>query len=264
MRANYWSSSKFGTWIRGTEYPEYASSEGWASISTIAKAAHPVRYWIAETLLDKIQDVVMFPQDTYYSIKYYIDNRWFTKTHALTSHPQDIKPGDWCDLGYRFLPCMFNELVNFVEVELAWSHLRWDDDSAKVKYNYKTNWFGHDRNWRSKQAGLDQLQWASTLFHDSSDGSVLSHQALVAIEVAKLYTWWTEERPNRPEPGEVSGVDEFYKNRSDESLFASRTSEEEAQIKQMREVERELEQKYRTEDTEMMIRLIKIRDGLWT
>ena len=93
MRANYWSTGKFANWLRGTEYPEYDSSEGWERIAKIAKAAHPVRYWIVDTLLDKIQDVVMFPQDTYYKIKYYIDNRFITKTHALTAHPRDIKPG---------------------------------------------------------------------------------------------------------------------------------------------------------------------------
>jgi hypothetical protein len=265
MRANYWSLSKFGTWIRGTEYPEYASSEGWTSISTIAKATHPVRYWIAETLLDKIQDVVMFPQDTYYNIKYYIDNRWITKTHALTAHPQDIKPGTWQDLGGRFLPCMFNELVNFVEIELAWSYIRWDDEHAKEKYNYPDRWFGHVRGWRCKQAGLDYLQWASSITYPDSESNFprLSHQAVVAIELARLYTWWTEERPNRVDPSDTSGINEFYDNDTGD-IFRDRPPEEDAKLKSMREIEHEIEQKYQIEDTEMMIRLIKIRDGLWT
>lgn len=265
MRTSYWSSSKIGNWIRGTEYPEHASSQGWDAISAIAKATHPVRYWIAETLLDKIQDVVMFPQDKYYDIKYYIDNRWVTKTHALTAHPKDIKLGEWCDLGYRFLPCMFNELVNFVEIELAWSFIRWDNENAKAKYNYPNYWFGHFRDWRCKQAGLDYLQWASTISYSNSENKVpqLSQQALVAIELAKLYTWWTEERPNRVDPSDVSGINEFYDNDKGD-IFRDRPPEEDAKLKSMREIEYDIEQRYQIEDTEMMIRLIKIRDGLWT
>jgi hypothetical protein len=140
MRSNYWSCSDFADKIRGTDYPTYETSEGWASIEKLAKAAHPLRFWIADTVLDKIQDVYMFPSDTFYNIKYYIENRWVSRTNGLTAHPKDIKPGEWCDVGYRFLPCMFNELVDFVEVELAWSFIRWGDIYEYIgTKNYKVS-----------------------------------------------------------------------------------------------------------------------------
>jgi hypothetical protein len=77
---------------------------------------HNFRYWLAEEGLDYLQKFVMFIPDNLYAIKYYINNRWVTRSHSLTAHPRDIKPGTWHDVGNRFLPCLFNELQDFVEV----------------------------------------------------------------------------------------------------------------------------------------------------
>ena len=120
MRTTYWSCTKLANRIRGKKKPLAATSEDWDVWHKEAKQAHPIRYWIAEEALDKVQAFIWWPVDKIYSVKYYINNRWVTRTHALTAHPRDIKPGQWMDVGYRFLPCLFNELVDFVEVELAW------------------------------------------------------------------------------------------------------------------------------------------------
>ena len=119
MPNHYWTCSKFADWVRGTPKGEAKTSEGWDNWHKLAGQSK-IRYWLAEEGLDYLQKVVFYVPDTLYSIKYYINNRWVTKTHALTAHPRDIKPGRWCDVGNRFLPCLFNELVDFVEVELAW------------------------------------------------------------------------------------------------------------------------------------------------
>ena len=134
MRNTYWSCTRFAAWIRGTEKPAAETSDGWAAWNKMASAAHPVRYWIAEEGLDYLQKFIMWPVDKLYAVKYYINNRWVTRTHALTANRRDIKPGDWCDVGNRFLPCLFNELQDFVEVELAWWHLAWSPEE-RPKYN---------------------------------------------------------------------------------------------------------------------------------
>ena len=154
----YWSNTKIADWIRGTAKPTSATSGGWHTWEKNAKETHPIRYWIVEEGLDKIQTFIRFPMDTLYNAKYYINNRWVTRTNSLTAHPRDIKPGQWQDVGNRFLPCLFNELVEFVEVETAWLHIAWDDEATK-KYNppfYAKGWFRW-RTWRSPQAGLDIL-----------------------------------------------------------------------------------------------------------
>jgi hypothetical protein len=266
MRSNYWSCGDFADWIRGTKYPEYESSEGWVSIQKLAKATHPLRFWIAEELLDKLQDIVMFPSDTFYNIKYYVENRWVSRTHGLTAHPKDIKPGDWCDVGYRFLPCMFNELVDFVEVELAWSFIRWDDKAQYEKYNVPNF---HWRSWRSKQAGLDYLDWASELVYENKDKTHydLSPQALAAIEMKTLYLWWTEEYPKRKDPIDESGLGDFYNYEEEKygTMFNNnRTKEEEETSLKLLMLSNDIEVSQEQEDEDMMIRLIKVRHHMWT
>ncbi len=128
MRSHYWTCSKFADWVRGTAKLKAGTSEEWDEWTTTAQMRHNFRYWLAEEGLDILQKIVYWPTDKLYAIKYYINNRWVSRTHSLTAHPRDIKPGEWRDVGNRFLPCLFNELVDFVEVELAWWHLAWSPE----------------------------------------------------------------------------------------------------------------------------------------
>ena len=272
MRRNYWSCGDFADKIRGTKYPEYESSKGWDSIKTAAKTTHPLRFWIADTVLDTIQDIVMFPSDTFYNIKYYIENRWVSRTNSLTAHPRDIKPGAWCDVGYRFLPCLFNELVDFVEVEHAWNYIRWHDSEHCAKYNVPTF---HWRSWRCKQAGLDHLAWAASLRYDDTWGvnsedenyGKLTPQSFAAIETLALYTWWTEEYPKRQDPLDESGLGDFYDYEREKygNMFNNdRSPEDKEQATKLLMRSNDIEQFQDNQDEEMMIRLIKLRRNLWT
>lgn len=274
---NYWSCSRFADWLRGTPKPMAETSKGWRAWNNLARSSHPVRYWIAEELLDAIQSVLRWPMDQIYSIKYYINNRWITRTHALTAHPRDIKPGTWSDVGYRFLPCLFNELVNFVEVELAWWHLAWEGKSVRAKYNmpwWAVGWW-RVRVWRCPQAGLDNLDWQRKLIHDEewigADDPLYGKptpQAIRAQEILDLYLWWTVTRPARPDPMEASGWSELCEERRQSGRdFMDIDDETPAEHQRRHEaLDRchALEQQYEEEDEAMMIRLIKVRQALWT
>jgi hypothetical protein len=274
----YWSCSKFAEWLRGTEKPKAATGKGWREWEEQAKVNYPVRYWLAEEGLDYIQDFVTYPIRKIYDLKYYINNRWVTHTHALTAHPRDIKRGQWCDVGNRFLPCLFNELVEFVEVELAWWHIAWSDKAEKQKYNapfWATGWFRW-RTWRCKQAGLDNLEWQMNLRQDESYGlkegdegwNQLTRQAINAKEIFELYKWWTEVYPKRPDPHDAGGWSEYceLRRKNGHNFFdlEDRTPEEHQMASAALDKVGEIEEAYKKEDEEMMIRLIKIRDSLWT
>jgi hypothetical protein len=279
QHSNYWSCSPFADWIRGTTKLKMGTSEEWHEWETRAKRDYPIRWWIAEEGLGHIQDFVTWPVRKIYDVKYYINNRYVTRTHALTAHPRDIKPGDWCDVGNRFLPCLFNELVEFVEVESAWSHIAWGNAEDRAKYDppfWATGWWRW-RTWRSPQAGLDHLDWAMTLTMDTDWGveetdpnyGKPTGQAERAKEIKELYTWWTVTYPNRPDPHEASGWSEYCdrlrEERGDHWFgMQSKTPETEDMGKRALERCSEIEAAYDAEDEEMMIRLIKIRDSLWT
>lgn len=269
---NYWTCSKFADWLRGTPKIDSGTSKEWGQWRRASKESHPIRHWIAEEGLDYIQNVWCWIPERINDIRYYINNRWITCSHCLTAHSRDIKPGVWCDVGNRFLPCLFNELVDFVEVEQAWHHVMWDD---KARKKYRTPWtrsFFRFRTWRCPEAGIDYLKWAMTLtnkeFIKEGEKEESTYQAKAAKEILELYTWWKEVYPNRPDPYVVSGwhdiCDRRRKDYPDEIFPEETTKQEKAESKKALDKLHKLELKYEQEDEEMMIRLIKVRQSLWT
>lgn len=277
IRANYWSCSKFADWLRGTAKLKAGTSKEWRLWKEAAKESHPVRYWIVEEGLDYLQDIVNWPLDKLNDVRYYINNRWVTRSHALTAHPRDIKPGDWCDVGNRFLPCLFNELVDFVEVEQAWHHVAWDNEARR---RYKTPWWRSGwlrwRTWRCPDAGIEHLVWASGLKVDEGMGvnkgeegyGEPTYQAKSAQEILALYRWWKEVYPNRPDVYDESGWSAYCDMRREKGydfLDLEDKSDEDAEMCRVAlDKTREIEEAYDKEDEAMMIRLIKIRSALWT
>jgi hypothetical protein len=238
---------------------------------------HNFRYWLAEEGLDILQKIVYWPTDTLHSIKYYVNNRFITHTHRLTAHPRDIKPGEWRDVGNRFLPCLFNELVDFVEVELAWWHLAWSPEE-RPKYNmpwWAVGWW-RVRTWRCPQAGLDNLEWQRQLRwkedevgKDFKGLGELTPQAVKAQEILDLYTWWTTTYRDRPDPYEASGWSAACEaSRLANGGKLSWSTPKDPVLKKAQDKAHKLLQKieadYEKEDEAMMIRLIKVRHGLWT
>jgi hypothetical protein len=251
--------------------PPAATSKGWREWDKEAKAAHPIRYWIVEEGLDRIQHIIYWPTDRIYDVKYWFNNRYITKTHAMTSN---LRKGEWHEYETRLLHSMFDELVNFVEVELAWSHILWDDGAAK-KYKapfYARGWF-RTRTWRCPEAGLANLEWASTLTDEDFLPEEEKHkakptpQAKTAKEVLELYHWWKEVYPNRPDPHDASGWSDLCDRRRESGEgfgWEDYTPEERKETSKILKLTQKIEEQYYKEDERMMIRLIKIRRGLWT
>lgn len=281
MRSKYWTCSKFADWLRGTTKLKSGTAEEWDEWTKRAKANYPVRWWLAEEGLDYIQKFVMYIPDKIYSFKYYLNNRFITRTHALTAHPRDIKPGTWADVGHRFLPCLFNELQDFVEVELAWWHLAWADKEERAKYKapwYNFGWF-RVRGWRCPQAGLDNLEWQRNLRwqkdevgDDSNSLGKPTPQAINAQEILDLYNWWTQVYRNRPDPMDASGWSAYCNAKREEvgndSVMSFMRETKNKDLKKQGDKAMKLlhkiEADYEKEDEEMLIRLIKVRHGLWT
>lgn len=277
MHNKYWSCSSFADWLRGANKPDAETGEGWSNWKKQAKTVHPFRYWLAEEALDRIQDVVYWPFNKLYSVKYWLANRFVTHTHTLTSN---LKRGAWHELDTRMLHSMFDELVNFVEVEQAWMQIAFDKEARK-RYNsprWSVGWF-RTRTWRCPQAGLDYLDWASKLIIDESWGIEKDHpdygkstyQAKAAKEIIELYNWWKHERPLRPDPMDASGWSALCEERrsktdpDDEWIFnANRSDEQRKATEKALNLCNKLEVKYDKEDEKMMIRLIKVRKSLWT
>jgi hypothetical protein len=275
---DYWSCSKIADVMRGTPKPRWGTCTEWVQWRLNAIKKHRIRYWIVETGFDAVQDFIWWPIDTVHSIRYYYNNRWVTNSHQLTASKQHITPGQWCDVGDRFLPCMFNALVDFVEIEMAGQQLYWLEPSERARHNppsWATRWFSA-RTWRSRGLGVEALKVASEITYDSDWGvneddenyGEPTQQAVNAVEILALYTWWVDVHPNRPDPHDLAGLSAYHAARPEENSidfdFDTNSDEDRAEMRLLLDENYRIEQVYTTEDTNMMIRLIKARDGLWS
>jgi hypothetical protein len=269
---DYWSCSRFADLLRGLPKPEFSNSKGWRDWEKKAKAKYPWRYWLVEEGLDNLQDFITWPARKVYDLECYIKNRWFTRTHALTAHPRDIQPGTWCDVGERFIYCLFNELVDFVEIELASWHIAFSDKEACKKYQTQF-WPIKWQSRRRPQAGLDSLKWQSSLKYDDEwlskedpNFGKPTPQAENAKEILELYKWWVEKRPKRPDPMDESGWSAICRRLeiNEEDYFTFENDDDDQESTQALNLCNKIEEAYNKEDEDMMIRLIKVRHGLWT
>lgn len=274
---DYWTCSNFADWLRGTMKPSAGTSKEWRQWKAEAQARHPIRYWIAEEGLDKLQDIWLWIPERINDVRYYINNRWVHQTHGMIS--TSLEKGKFHEFETRMLHSLFDQLVDFIEIEQAWHHCIWDDEARK---KFQTPWwqkhwfFRWGRKWRCPDAGVEYLVWASGLTHkedwgvdkDSEHYGTPTQQALTAKEALILYRWWKHERPLRPDPMDASGwtayCEQRRKNGYDFLDMEDKTPEEAAQCKTALDKSHEIEAAYDQEDEEMMIRLIKIRKGLWT
>lgn len=235
-RFNYWSCSKIADRIRGTSKPTALEWEAWDSWRDEAKKKHPIRYWIAEEMLDFLQDIVNLPFDIYHTVEVYIRNRYIDKIHYLRT---GLKLGEYYDLDWRILNGLFNELVIYVEGELA--------HTMKVYKNRKYKFV----KGRCKRAGLDHLDWAMNLkmnedygiLPDDKDYGKPTAQAVIAKKIYELYNWWLD-REYRANPHDL-----FTKEKDGQYYY--------------RKIAK-MEDDYDKEDTKMLIELVKIRGHLWT
>lgn len=249
-RINYWSCSKFADWIRGEKKPFALQWHEWDEWEDNQKTNKPFRYWLSEKGLKKLQDIVYFPYDLYHSIEIYVRNRWVDKTHVLQT---GLKPGEYYEFDYKVLHGLFYELTDYVEKELAGMQT-WNNEK---QYKFIKG--------RCAKAGLDYLEWASSLTYDQDwilnkkDKRIgkPTPQAISAQKVRELYEWWTITRPNRPDPHVVAN----YTKIVGDSIFDGKPS---AKKRACLTKINKIEQQYDKEDTNKLIELIKIRKDIWT
>ena len=235
-RFNYWTCSKFADFVRGEKKPFALEWGAWDEWKKEQKKKRPIRFWLSDTFLGYLQDIVYYPYDIYNEIRHYVCNRWVDKTHFLKT---GLKPGHYYELDKRILYGLFNELVDFVEMDL--SHLS--------KYNRDKKY--HFKNGRCIEAAHDYFEWAANLKYDE-DWMVnpednrygeLTNQAKAAIKIKELYEWWTKIRPLRDDPWITINRDSHGENYFEAIAF--------------------VEDYQYNEDTEMLIKLIRLRRELW-
>jgi len=243
-------------WITKKLFPDHpaaASLEEWAARHKKDREDHPFRYWIDNEFVGFFTLNAMRLSD----VKY-----WF----LYRLHPQHMHHlvNTGLDYGYYdndtiILHANFNILKRFVEIEK--SHLQ--------------HVFNNEPSSTPASAGLKYLDWECGLRYSETDGldaddiriGELTQQAINAQEIKELYIWWTEIRPNRPNPyllgEERESIDIVSDNRSVMEIMADRTPEQKETSQKLFEKQEQLKDLQHNEDTDMLCRLVRIRKAMW-
>ena len=266
FRYKYWSCSKLADIIRGTPKMKSGTLEEWNEWDKKSKLFNPIRFWLAEEGLNLMQDFLYTPYDTINDIKSWWSNFFIYQPHRLTT---DLKRGKWHEFDERLLHGMFEDLLDFVEIEKAMNN--WGKDRIKPM-RWWNGWFS---KYRSQRDGLSHLLWETTLINDeqylheegSDDYGKPTYQALRAMETLELYVWWKYIRPMRESSMDASGYTEYFRRLDDENktfLATPKTEEDHLWIDAASAMNDAFESYYEEEDTEMMKRLVELRGSLWT
>jgi hypothetical protein len=180
--------------------------------------------------------------------------------HRLHIHHPEVTGWSWRDKDTILLCANFQILVDFVELELPQFNRFCGLDTQKHDWLYYLPFFSwYIDKKRNPRAGIEHLEWAMGL-EDCTD------QSFHATEQLDLYLWWTKVRPARVDPfDEVPenhlGIRDLFSEGTD--LTDLQREQREAYMTAIRKAG-EIEEQYEEEDTKQLIRLMKVRRGLWT
>lgn len=246
---------KFRRWLNYNP-PGALSSKGWRLFKDEFKQKAPIRYWFTNEFYYSCILPIKWKYD---KVTDWVRYRTYDRYHVVKTGKS---PG-YSDAREQILNVNFNILKDFVEIETAWRTRCFSGDlTFAERYIPLYRFFVDNRN---PEVGLSHFKWAATL----DDPSLPAHerspaQAEAAREILVLYNWWVNERPNRKEAelpeyddqgmGLMASLDEDF----------DRDAEDYKKFKDVMDDMRNLEDRWEDEDQEMLIRLMKIRQHLWT
>lgn len=185
------------------------------------------------------------------------------------------------DRGYHdkdiiLLHSMMQVLVDYVEVELSVYYINCTSYNnltpiEKVIHHLPSS-LKFDFLVRNKERGVKVLNDWKKLYGVKAGSDRDDGQALIANRIEKIYTWWTQDRPKRKSPEELSGISNFVDNITDkhgdsfwELYFSNKlNNEQEKEINILSSKMKMIESQQDTEDRNMMEQVVSISPHLWT
>jgi len=260
-RYTYWGCSDVAHKIQQVHgmptKPNAATSKEWRKWREAAEKASPVGYWITEEGLDYIQNVVLFIPDVYRNVYSKLHNIFISKSHVMKTN---LPMGEWSECNMRIESGLFTTLTDFVEYQKA-NHqdyvAEWSMDPQNTDPHERVEII-KDR----RVSGLMYLDWEIALGEESL------HQAETAKEIKEIYLWIKDVKDNRPDPHKESGWSDYCDDKCGEGFelldSEDETEEQRTQVRVMLDAMHEMEEQQNSEDTDMLVRIVKIRAGMWT
>lgn len=253
----------------GFECPVALTSEGWDEYNERYKRTHPIMHFVFGVVIDNMEIYLYrWITNPWGEFWYGLRQRFICRPTEVNI--QNLNKYRYHDPSEILLHANFQVLVDFVEWEVSIC------DRPKWYKNFRAipilGYFMP--TIRTPEEGLKHLEWETTLVHDEGWGIEKEHadygkptaQAIAAMEKLELYNWWKNGRPIRIDPMDLSGMTKYYDDERivGRKLFAKKTDEENATWKALSDECQRIEKMYEDEDENNLIRLIKIRQTLWT
>lgn len=232
--------------------PGALTGPGWSAFDREFKKIAPIRYWYQHNFKDATVRPI---KRIHLAITEWIYCHLQHRYHIVKT---GLKPG-YQELDNIMLYANFNLLKDYVECEvsLQTAYCR-PEESAKLGWKREyIPFYNSIFPYRNPELGLSHLKW---IIEDSIKHSVVKDER--AVEIIELYNWWTVTRMGRVEikpvyPGVIDPNDIFGND-------IDVTTKEYATYKEMAAAAHDQYDNWYDEDTEYLVRLMKIRRHLWT
>lgn len=215
----------------------------------------------------KLDDIWWDIQTWYYVVcdRIKLPFRWMQYRTTQRYHIINTKltPG-YYEIDDRILHANFSVLVDYVESELAWTYYLWNKKEKNLSHPVPF-WRRKFTEFRSKEYGLAAIDW------DINESS-WEPQKEKGKKVLELYKWWTEIRPNREDPwvkvnkvSEEESMDEIFTHTPNgDGTYTVEMKPLSARYRKALQVANNKEREQYEEDTRMLVKLMKIRETLYT
>jgi hypothetical protein len=235
--------------------PGALDSHGWSLFNEEYKENAPIRYWIMHDLR---YGAIMPVKWKYQDLMCWIRYRTTERNHVVNT---GLKPG-YHSADTQLLHVSFNILKDFVEVELAWRE-RWSDKSTHTLAEKYLPFYFVFFPFREPNLGIQSLEWQATLDDPNLPPYEQSvEQAVNAREILALYRWWLarDKRPEAKYPeydkqglGEMACLHPDFDTSAPDYVAHQKATED----------RQKQDEEWQNEDTQMLIRLAKVRQSLW-
>jgi hypothetical protein len=249
---------RYCAWL-GWNPPGALTSKGWRLFNEEFKEKAPIRYWIGHDFRHAVTLPIKWKYD---AVRNWIRFRTYDKYHIVKT---GLKP-DYYGFGERILHANFNMLKDFVECDKSWHGFWSQDEKEKQTWCQKyIPFYWTFVEFRRPDLGINHLEWEMTLDDPSLPPQDQSpEQACSAREQMALYKWWTEIRPSRKEEPMIEYSDQGLGMMSILDDDFDHDAEDYKRNQDILERNEKLREEWNREDEEMLIRLVKIREHLWT
>jgi len=232
--------TRINLWMRYNP-PGALSMESWNDFNKEFKQCAPVRYWLTTSVRRRIR----FFFNKIDNAKAWLKYRTVNQLHVVKTK---LPPG-YIPFETRMLHANFEMLRDFVECDQSMSY--YPAKSEVIAQSFCEKYIPFYRvffPYRDAKIGLEFLNWSASLDDPALPPNERSDaQAKSAREIRELYLWWTEGRNLRS----LSEI-ESYTGADLTTRLAHLQAIEDRQAE------------WDLEDEAMLIRLIKIRQTLWT